>query len=150
MPDWMIYSFVYSWYFCAFFVFVHYTAWLIRDRKWNRWDSVLMVWSVVFCFTALFYGIVGAWLLQPISVAILSDDTKFAVTLIMIPSCISIVFMRKAWGSNRVGLSVLVGSVIATIAAAVDSEYGLMFIAPSIWNASYLLGCVLENCRKQD
>lgn len=135
----LMYTGVYS----SVFLCIYVSASLIRqDPKWNKMDTVVVLWAIVYAFTATLYGYPATLIVDLLSIPEPMAQGLGMFSTIGIPGFITALFVQKAWGSDRLGLSVLLG----TAGAILVSLFGLravLFVAPAVWNFSVLVGCVL-------
>jgi len=143
MGGWYIYFLMYTGVYSIVFILIHSIAVANSPRAWNRWDSAVIGWGVVYAFVAIYFSYPGSWLSQVFPILKPYGDFLGLLSLIGVPSAISMALVYRAWKSRVVVLWMLLGASLAYVMSVLIEQVGLVFIGPVVWNASYGVGCAL-------
>jgi uncharacterized membrane protein YjdF len=136
-----LYILMYTGVYSLVFVLVHITFARSRPtQKWNWFDTIVVLWGMLYAFTALMYGGIGMKIAQWIGLSRPESDYLAVFTLVGVPGLITALLVQQAWKRDRVGLAVLVGTALAIVIGMLGSIMLTVF-APLVWNFVYALAC---------
>lgn len=131
---------------CAvFFAVIHFGHAACRlERVFTIWDALIGVWCILYAIFALWYaqhtGVMTSGPGGP------SIDLSFTPTamFIMIPTMITAIIAFSAWRSiHFIWVMILAGAASVILAIEIPM-FGLMLIAPIVWNSAYAMACMRQ------
>ncbi len=139
----LIYILIHTGVYSTVFILIHVGFTTTRAApKWNTYDTVVVIWGLIYSLTALVYGGVGMKLAEWINLTKPESEYLMVVTLIGIPGFITALLVQRAWNSDQIGLAVLLGTAVAIVIGLKGSAL-LVIIAPFFWNLIYATSCAL-------
>ena len=147
MDGWYIYFLMYTGAYGAVFIFIHCIARSLSPKPWSDKDALVVCWGIIYGFTALFYGYPASMLSDALQLPVEAGEFVGAISAIGIPSLITVLITASAWRSKPVAWSIGVGTLLACSISLLTDENGAIFVAPVVWNFSYMLGCCVQNTK---
>lgn len=133
--------------YSAVFILIHLVTAIKSNRGWNIWDSVIIAWGMLYAFVAMFFSYPGTLLAEYFWIPSPYADAIGILSLIGIPTAITLALVYRAWRSRVVVLWLLAGSILALAISLLARQVGTIFLGPIIWNIFYGIGCAIVRSR---
>jgi|GEM_PF-2879233 len=147
MSGWYIYYLMYTGVYGGVFILIHCIARGWNPQKWSKWDTLIVIWGIVYALTAVFYSYPALMLNRAFALYNFDENIVGMISLIGIPSLITVFITAAAWRSMLIAWSIAVGAVLACGLSLLQIEGSLVFISPFVWNFCYAFGCCVQNTK---
>ncbi len=144
---WYIVYLMYTGVYGGIFILIHCIARRWSPQKWSKWNTLVVLWGIVYALTAVFYGYPALMLSRVFTLYNFDESILGAISSIGIPSLITVFVTAAAWRSKPIAWSIGIGTLLACSISLLTREVGSIFIAPAVWNFCYAFGCCVQNTR---
>jgi len=143
LPEFMLLM-LYTGAYALVFTLIHLACVFFgRGGRWNRFDTLTMLWALVYAATGLYYAYPGEWVTDAVEWNNVLERSINITSMIVIPSLVTIWIAGRAWKTRSVRVCLAVGTVVAVVVSSGSAEGAVLF-GPLVWNFAYLVGCILS------
>lgn len=125
----------------ALFIGIHWILWMCANRRWNRYDTLMIFWAIGLPFAIWGLYSLGAQLVHAVGFDPLVSDAGFVVAAFVfgITGGLSGLIGKCAWKHRGVLIAMLIASVLCALAAGFGR--GAAFnLVPLIFSVCYGVG----------
>lgn len=131
---------------CAvFFAVIHFGHAACRlERVFTIWDVLIGVWCILYAVFALWFAQLTVVMTSGPGGPSIDLSLNPTAMFIMMPTMITAIIARGAWQSiHFVWVMLLAGAASVYLSIEIPM-FGLMLIAPIVWNFAYLIVCRVQ------